>query len=291
MLRGLFEEIVRRRLWPIALLALVVVAAAPLFFLRSAAQDEPSPAEAAQAARALPAAGDLPARAQRLLTTTGPKSPRGRRTGKGQDPFQAPAASARSDAREDATAGRSPSTAAGGGGPANPVPVVITDANGKKVQPTTGSDATPGGSGTTPAAGVAVDVRFSKHGTRHVMRSIPPMKPFSVAGKLIASFVRYSPTRKAAVFAVSPGTSVDGVACRHEDGTCRYVDISAGKHARLTLVTTQGQLITRRIDVVRITLTPAGTAPQKSAVDGACLLKKLLKLGLGDPPVKSDACA
>jgi hypothetical protein len=59
MLRTLLDEVMRRRLWPIPLVAVLVAVAAPLLFLKSAPQDAPP---ASLAAPAMAPAGKLPAR-------------------------------------------------------------------------------------------------------------------------------------------------------------------------------------------------------------------------------------
>ena len=101
---------------------------------------------------------------------------------------------------------------------------------------------------------VAVDIRFGPKNDTKIRRAIPRNKAFYIHGKLVAVFVKYSPSRKKAVFAVAPGLHISGpVKCRVEDGVCRYLDIPAGSHARLTMVTRQqGTSCSRRLDVVRI---------------------------------------
>ncbi len=60
MLRNLLDEVRRRHLWPIPVIALLVAVAAPLLFLKSAPSDAPlasAPAPAAAPAGQLPARG------------------------------------------------------------------------------------------------------------------------------------------------------------------------------------------------------------------------------------------
>ena len=104
MLRNLLDEVVRRRLWPIPLVAVLVAVAAPLLFLKPAPPDAPL---ASMAAPPVAPAAELPARAQRLLTGSdaGAADERGPRSRK-SDPFQAPSS-------------RSDSTSASGSDPAS----------------------------------------------------------------------------------------------------------------------------------------------------------------------------
>jgi hypothetical protein len=307
IVRGLFEEMIRRRLWPIALAAVLVVVAAPLFFLNKGPNPDDPGVAGAQNVPAIPAAAGLPTRAERLVTNAERKPAKPKHKRKAADPFSAPkGVKVAAAADQPAAANQAPADSAktSDSGPSKPIPVVITDAKGKTVG---GSDSSSAGSGSSPgdsgssgtsssstgAQVASVDVRYSKHGTRHVLHAIPRLKPFLAGGKLLATFVKYSTVRKAAVFAVSPGTTVSGVYCRFEDDVCRYVDIPAGDGARLKLITAEGQVITRKLDVEDVTFVPGASAGSAgdSAKDGACLLQKLLKLGLGDPPVTLDACA
>lgn len=309
MLRNLIDEITERRLWPIPALALLVALAAPLLFLKSS----PSGAPAASApAPAAPAAGSLPARAERLLATTGADARSGRKTpsGSASDPFAPPASSGGGTPASSTKGGSSsaPSSSSGGKGSAAdsnaPVPVVITNPDGT----------TPGGSGAAPsppqpigdgsstapatvtkAARPNVDVRYGERFPGRLHRGIPRLQTFVAGGRAIAIFVKYSPNRDKAVFAIAPRTLVTGeVKCRRKQGMCRYVDIPVGKHARLTTLATDGSLVTRRLDVARISRSrrsgTAAAAASRTPADGRCLLEKMLALGANDWPLARSAC-
>ena len=114
-------------------------------------------------------------------------------------------------------------------------------------------------------------------------------------------FVKYSPTRDKAVFAVAPSTIVVGdVECRARQGVCRYVDLPAGKHVRLTTRTAKGTFVSRRLDVVSIKRVPETVAavttptpaPRATPLPQAtCLLKNLLALPSAIlPSISVDAC-
>jgi hypothetical protein len=266
MLRNLVEEIVRRRLWPIPLVALVVALAAPLLFLKSA------PPQAAPDATVTVAAtdGGLPARAQRLLTTTDARETSNRRLSSSRrDPFQAP--SSRSAAAKRVSAGKSASSSKKTkkkkkASSDEPVPVVIQNADGSNVStspaPTGAGDSgtstarstTLPTTGSTESSMPTVDVRFGDHENSPIHRRIPRLKTFQVGDDIAVIFVKYSPTRHKAVFAINPTTTVGGgdVQCRRKAGVCRYVDIPAGSYARLTFTTSDGSRLTRRLDIVRV---------------------------------------
>jgi hypothetical protein len=263
MLRDVLDEIVRRRLWPIPVLAIAVVLAVPLLFLKSAPQDVPAPAAAVPSAQL-----DLPARAPRLLTSTDASAIERRRLSPtARDPFRAPASrgkkSAGAGGKKAASSKKAQTTSSSGSAQSHgPVPVVIITPKGTKPAASEpAATATPSGhsSGTsTPRSSQAsstpkVDMRFGAEKDSPIQREIPRLKSFRVGGKVAVVFVKYSPSRHKAIFAIDPSTTVRGdIHCRRIDGLCRYVDIPAGTYARLIFVNDDGSRVSRRLDVVRV---------------------------------------
>ncbi|HTN24883.1 MAG TPA: hypothetical protein VL120_12900 [Solirubrobacteraceae bacterium] len=303
MLRNMLHEIIRRRLWPIPLVAVIVMIAAPVLLLKSA----PAGAPLATASVPAPAAvGKLPARAQRLLAATAAASARSGAKGSERDPFLAPAGRRVTATTDAAAAAATPkpksatSGAASGGGATTtaPIPVVIQNADGTSVTPTTGTTPSTGsasGAGAGSSGPASVDVRFGPSAGGRVHRAIPRLQTFYIHGKLAAVFVKYSPSRHKAVFAVSPDLIVTGpVKCRTLNGVCRYVDIPAGSYVRLTMLTSDRILVRRRLDVARIShgrgvsSTTAVAAGDHS--ENACLLGKLQALRPGGTPIDRVAC-
>jgi len=303
MLGNLIDEVMRRRLWPILLGAVVVAVGAPLFFLKSPSDVPPASTAAPPPAKA----GELPARAQRLLATSDAPAAAARKpAGSARDPFQPPASHRPSHdgvAGKSSSASKPASTAAAAN---KPVPVVITNANGiAPATPAATATPTPMPSSAAPIEGApaqpaivrtaAVDVRYGERLPGRVYRSIPRHQTFVAGGRVIAVFVKYSPNRNKAVFAIGPRTLVTGgIACRRKQGVCRYVDIAAGKHVRLTTLTASGKLVSRRLDVMRIDRARrfggSAAAARSAPADGACLLGKLLSLTADDSPLAADAC-
>jgi len=305
MLANLIAEIRDRRLWPIPAIALLVAIAAPLLFLKSTPPDAPLGSTPAPAAAPT---GKLPSRAQRLLATSDitveMTAPR-KRT-KASDPFEAPSsrkASAADDRSSkgaaDAGTGTAPASGTTPSTPTidQPMPVVITNPDGSQQTTTTPpirGDA-PATTTTAASAGaIVVDVRYGESIPARLHRAIPRLQTFEAGGRIIAIFVKYSPNRHKAVFAIAPGTIVEGdIECRRKQGVCRYVDIPVGKGVRLTIGATDGSLVTRRIDVeriVRASTTGATAAASGAPPNGACLLGKVLSLGVADAPLAGDAC-
>jgi hypothetical protein len=302
MLRNLISEIRRRHLWPIPVVALLVAIAAPLLFLKPAEQQAPaSPADTVMAP-----AGQLPARAQRLLDTNNvaAKTAARRPARNANDPFQAPShgASVAADASAadapDAAATTSTSAPAAATAPTDPVAVVITNSDGIVPDPPKDpADPTaPAKTGTTtvPAATRAVTTRFGQQYPAPVQHSVARTQTFVSDGHIVAIFVKYSPARDKAVFAIAPSTVVTGnVVCRRKDGVCRYVDIAVGKHVRLATRAADGTLVSSRLDVMRIDQAPlpdATPAANSAPANGSCLLAKLLTLTTEDEPLSRDAC-
>lgn len=296
MLRNLLDEVMRRRLWPIAVVALLVGAAAPLLFLKPTAQDAP-PASMAVPAEA--PAGELPARAQRLLAGSRAAGVEARRRrSRRTDPFQAPPSYAGSTSKpagaapgkdKPASAAAPSGALAGAAVPTAPGPIAPRPATPASVPRAVGDDDAP-----TPVPTRLVDVRFGKRIPARLQRRIPRLQTFLAEGRIVAVFVKYSPRRRKAVFAIAPGTLVDGqIDCRRKEGLCRYIDIPAGKGVRLITRGSDGTPVSRRLDVVRI-VRPSqarGSATVSStSADGTCLLGKMLALGVRDVPPAGDAC-
>ncbi len=314
MFRSLVSEVVSRRMWPIPLVAILIAVAAPLLFMKSA----PVGAPASTTAPPVATAGELPAGAERLVTTSDKAVlPTKRVKRKGKDPFASPkVAAANADPSPTATSAP-PATSSGNSGA-----VVIKNSDGSTatMPATSTSGATSSApktstTKTTPAAPTApktttpdssssnatktvtyVDVKFGKQMNTMTRFRVPRLQTFRAGGKVAAMFINYSESRHVAVFAVAPSTKVSGdVECREIKGVCRYVDIPEGSYARLRLRGENGALQSRRLDVVSVRELPLagnGSArPRETTLSAAtCLLKGLLKLPATVPSISADSC-
>ena len=317
MLRNLIDEVRSRRVLAFAALGVLVALALPLLFLKSAPEGAPTANTAAPAAAE---EAKLPARAARLLATDDAGAAGGHARGSSQDPFSPPAAyrsaaAAAADGKAaggSAGAGGASAPAASGSAPASsaaakeaanaqagggskgltaPVPAVTTSPS-----TTTDNDT----SSRKPARSLnsqnaAVDIRFGAKRDTRIKRAIPRHKAFYIHGKLVAVFVKYSPVRRAAVFAVAPGLHVTGdVKCRVISGACRYVDLPAGAHAWLTMVTANRTIVSRRLDVVRVKRRTAGRNTRATSAsarsEASCLARKLVAMERGDALLGRNAC-
>lgn len=297
MFRTVLDEMMRRRLLPVAALAVLVAIIAPLLFLKGAPDDAPS-ANAAAPAAAEPA--KLPARAARLLAANDGDASDGATKGSAQDPFNPPssvraaaAAAAKGGAATPAAkADTGKSSGKASGATTDPIPVVIK--NDDKQASSKSNSTSPKRSTGSSTRSIAVDIRFGAKKDSRLRRAIPTNKAFYIHGKLVAVFVKYSQSRKKAVFAVAPGVHISGPSSSRVTDNVRYVDIASGSHARLTLVTASKTVVSRRLDVVRAksrttsNTTKATAASSRS--EAACLLGKLTAMKPGDPLVNRDAC-
>jgi hypothetical protein len=297
MMRNLIEEVRTRRVLAFAALGVLVALALPLLFLKSAPEGAPAANSAAPAA-AEPA--KLPARAARLLATNDAATARGQAKGASHDPFNPPAAfRAAADAGKGGAAApakaSTPTVTSGGGGGSTatkPAPAVTQTPAPSPANNTVTPRRT---TSALNANNASVDIRFGPKADTKLRRGIPRQKAFYIHGKLVAMFVKYSPSRKAAVFAVAPGMLITGpVKCRAQDGACRYLDIPAGAHAWLTIATPSRTIVSRRLDVVRIKRRKPSSSTRATAAGdtgvSACLLGKLLDQKAGDALLDRDAC-
>ena len=312
MLRNLIDEVRNRRVLAFAALGVLVALALPLLFLKSAPEGAPAANTAAPAAAEeakLPAACRPPARHDRRgrrgrsgqgrrhtirSARPRPTAPRrlrrrqGARAGAGEDPGH------RARPRRGRAAGRTRRRRQQAG------------RSGRRQEPGRPTPSTnERRDGTTrrkPARSLNARQRVGRHplrpegATRRSGARSRARRRFYIHGKLVAVFVKYSPSRKAAVFAVAPGLHISGPAkCRVENGACRYVDIPAGSHAWLTMVTRQPHdrepppgRRPHQAAHARASSTRATAASARS--EAACLLGKLVAMKRGDALLDRDAC-
>ena len=299
MFRSVLDEMRRRRLLPVAALALLVAIIAPLLFLKGAPDGAPS-ADSAAPAAATPA--KLPARAARLLAANDGDASNGATKGSAQDPFNPPssvraAAAAAAKGGAATTAPKSATAKSSGtsaGKTTEPIPVVIKNDDGKSSAKSNPSASTAPKSTRSSTRTIAVDIRFGAKKDSKIRRAIPSNQALYIHGKLVAVFVKYSPSRKKAIFAVAPGVHISGPASSRVTDNVRYVDIKPGSHARLTLVTPSRTIVSRRLDVVRAKARTSSNTTRATAAgartEAACLLGKLTAMKPGDSLIRRDAC-
>jgi hypothetical protein len=297
MLRNLIDEVRNRRMLAFAALGVLVALALPLLFLKSAPEGAPAVNAAAPAAAK---EAKLPARAARLLATSDPGAPGNEAKGSAQDPFAPPAsyraaasATAAGSAGGAAKAAGATSASKAGSSSTKPIPVVIENASPSKKSSNSSNSSGNSNSSTTtaPTSTLTVDIRYGKKKDSPIKRAISRNKAFYIHGKLVAMFVRYSPSRKKAIFAVAPGLHISGPASTRVTDNVRYVDIAVGSHAWLTMITADRTIVKRRLDVVHThSVSSAKATPAGASAEGVCLLGKLTAMKPGDRLLDRDAC-
>jgi hypothetical protein len=245
LLRSLLDDLVEKRLWPIALLLAITAVAVPVVLGRSGA--------GARAASAPPAtaAADGAAAATPAVEIVGPAATRGR-SGPVRDPFRrstkpapkttahgaaratkiaAPASgSVSTGAESDATATVTPTHAA-------PVAATPTDGATATATPTDGAPvaATPA-AGDAPAASVyRARVRWG-HDEHAAVSGLSRLQPLGGSPSPALLYLGTTRSGARAVFLLGPNASAEGDGTCAEK-TCRVIRLTAGD---TTVVTVQG---------------------------------------------------
>jgi hypothetical protein len=251
VVRGILQDLVEKKLWPLAVLLIAAIFAVPVLLGGddAPAADPPLPAAQASADRLAKAAIEL----------QGPANVR-RPSGEGLDPFRQPPKPASSDAAPatggaastggqsgasgdtgsastgDSGSGSTGSTDTGGGAspqtPATPAPVT------KKKPAGTFSDAT-------------VDLRFGETGAVKALRDVRRLSPLPSAEDPFFVFDGVLRGTRTARFTVSEDVRAtgDGV-CRPSKATCRSIDVRAGQSVYFDLKLADGTTKQFQLDVV-----------------------------------------
>ena len=274
---------------------MLVAVVAPLLFLKGAPDGAPRPTRPLRQPPRRPSCRRGPPACSPPPTPAPPAAA----TGTAQDPFSPPAAfraaAASAAAAGTATTAKSSGDAArstsSGTTSTKPIPVVIQNGSSSKKSPKSSKSSGNSNSSTAPASTQTVDIRFGKKKDSPIKRAIPRNKAFYIHGKLVAMFVKYSPNRKKAIFAVAPGVHISGPVSTRVSDNVRYVDVPVGSHARLTMITANRVIVKRRLDIVRArSVSRAKATPAAASAEGACLLGKLVAMKPGDRFLDRDAC-
>jgi hypothetical protein len=250
-LRNLVNELVERRLWPIALLLLVALLAVPLLLSKSASpavDDGPEtgtpPAAVAGAARAAAAPGAP------VVSVTRDAVPAAPLRGRAKNPF-------RQQYEEpvlDGTTSTSTSTATS---------ATQTPAGGSGSTPSGGTQGGGGSGGQTPPSSAqptyvyaAIDVRFGKAGKRlRRIEDVPRLTPLPNADHPIVVFLGMRRDRETAVFLVSTDVHVQGLGqCVPSQRTCEAIELREGEAAFLDFTEADGTVQQYELDLDAVTL-------------------------------------
>jgi hypothetical protein len=247
--RGLWEELVERRLWPVALALLVAIVAVPVLMSKSS-PSSPTPSPAAPAGGAAsPLAAFQPA-----VSTEGRKSSQIRKnlrrfgtknpfTPKGAT-FAGSSAAGTATVTSGATGAAGVATVSGGGTSGVSDTGTSTGATGSPVPstttPTTGSS---GGTTGVTYYTYTVDVRFGKTGDTQTM-TLTKFRALPTSDNPIVVFMGVRNDGETAVFLVSADatTTGDGT-CSPSDDECTFLYLKKGDQRMIESVDQTGAVV------------------------------------------------
>ncbi|HKG02497.1 MAG TPA: hypothetical protein VKB03_04900 [Conexibacter sp.] len=244
--RNIWNELVERRLWPVALVLVAALVAVPLLLAKSppATTDEPAPAPAAVAAAASAAA--LPG--EPVVSVAQGDEPDAPLRGHAKNPFrqqhvqaESAATATTATATTDSTNSGSGSSGASGGGGG--------DSN-------SGGGAQPQPEPQPTFTYASVDVRFGHAGKQlRAIRDVPRLTPLPSATNPIVVFLGTRRDRRTAVFLVSTDVHVQGLGqCVPSRSNCEAIELRDGETAFLDFTAADGSVDQYELDLVRVTL-------------------------------------
>jgi hypothetical protein len=239
--RGLWEELVERRLWPVAVALLVAIVAVPVVMSKSAPQTT-APASATPAGGASPLAAFQPA-----VTTEGRKSSQIRKNLRRfgtKNPFTPKGATFAGSGTATVTSG---ATGAAG--------VAATVSGGTDTGSSTGASSSPVPSTTSPTSGstgdgtgvtyytYTVDVRFGKTDNTQTM-TLTKFRALPSSNDPIVVFMGVRNDGETAVFLVSADatTTGDGT-CSPSDDECTFLYLKKGEQRMIESVGQDGAVV------------------------------------------------
>lgn len=263
-LRNLVNELVERRLWPVALLLLVALVAVPLLLAKPASSvDEdasatpaPAQAQAAAAAAARPPA-DVPPGGEPVVAVAQADQPDAPLRGSKKNPFR------QQHVQPEAN-------------PAGSSTVVATDAGGSGGSGGTGQS----GSGDTGSGGTvapppvrmywypSIDVRFGHAGRElRLFEDVPPLAPLPRTQKPVVIYLGVlRRDHETAGFLVSTDVNVQGLgrrACHPSPRPCQAITMRRGDVVFLDYTEADGTVVQYELELVNLTRRET-TSPTKA---------------------------
>jgi len=253
-LRNLLNELIERRLWPVALLLVLALVAVPLLLSKPAASSDdatPASATAPDAPAAVAAAarkpGDIPPGGEPIVSVAQADKPAARLRGHAKNPFRQQHDDEPAPGTVTATAG---SASSGDGGSSAPAP----GGGGRGNSGDSGGQAPSSPSPTYVYA--SVDVHFG-HAGHHLraIEDIPRLTPLPNANHPIVVFLGTRRDRATAVFLVSTDVHVQGLGqCVPSARDCEAIELREGEVALLDFTQADGTVAQYELDLDRVTL-------------------------------------
>lgn len=285
-LRNLFDELVERRLWPVALLLVLALAAVPLLLSKPAASTDDgapatTPAEApAAVAAAARAPGDTPPGGEPVVAVAQAEKPTAPLRGHAKNPFRQQ---------------HVPADPASGAASSSTVTASATSGDA-----TTGSGGGSGGSGGEAPSDpqptfeyASIDVRFGHAGHRlRMIEDVPRLTPLPNASNPIVVFLGMRRDHETAVFLVSTDVHVQGLGqCVPSRRLCEAIELRRGEAAFFDYTQEDGDAEQYELDLDDVTLhTTTSAAVARRAYARVSRAGKLL-LGRGSVRSSADGVA
>ncbi len=293
-LHDTWRGMIQRRLWPVALLLVLALAAVPLLLL---AEADPAPV----AARA-EVAGDAAELVAQPLVAVASASDRDRVRrvlGDRKDPFkptsqpkrrkQAKAATARKTSEKD----RAGSPAGSSPGSSTPTETYRAPSVGSKPAPapTPSPDSTPA-EPARPAG--SLSVRWGASDNEELEEiDIERLDPLPSPEDPVIVYLGASSDGDSAVFLVDAGVTVEGDArCRPNPGDCQTFELQAGETEFIEVETEGGEKVQYQLDLVKIhgrRAERAKAARRAGAGEASATRRALRSLGQDEPEYRFDA--
>ena len=286
-LRTLFDELVERRLWPVALLLVLALAAVPLLLSKPAASTDegasattPAEAPAAVAARA---PSDTPPGGEPVVAVAQAEKPSASLRGRAKNPFRQQHLAA-DPASVGSTSSASTASSTSGGD-------------------TTGSGGGTGGTGNSGGEApsepqptfeyASIDVRFGHAGHRlRTIEDVPRLTPLPNASNPIVVFLGMRRDRETAVFLVSTDVHVQGLGqCVPSKRLCEAIELRRGDAVFFDYTKPDGDVEQYELDLDAVTLhTTTSAAVARHAYARVSRVGKLLLAG-GSVRTSADGVA
>lgn len=251
-LRNVLNELVERRLWPVALLLVLALVAVPLLLSKSDAPTDagapaattPSEAPAAVASAARKP-GDIPPGGEPVVSVAQTEEPAAPLRGHAKDPFR--------QQHVDPVAATNVVSSAG---------AASTGSNGTAPSGSGSTGGSGGSGGETPSPPAptyvyaSIDVHFGHAGhTLRAIEDVPRLTPLPNANHPIVVFLGMRRDFATAVFLVSTDVHVQGVdQCVPSRKDCEAIELREGDVALLDFTETDGTVQQYELDLDRVTL-------------------------------------
>ena len=268
--RNVFQDLVERRLWPVALVLVVALIAIPVLLSKSPASEPGATPVSPPAAPATGSAGALSA-FQPVINTEGTKSSEIRKRLKGfatKDPFKVqglPKAGSTTGqltppgATSDAGAATGTGTTTGTG-----TSTPGTSGTSGSGESTSGSgDSTGSGSPTLSYFTYTVDVRFGKVDNLD-KKNVEPFRALPSSEDPVVVFMGVKTDGKTAVFLVSSASGTTGEGNCEPDDTCTFLYMKEDQQQSFEAVDANDQVVNYALKILKINVEET-EAPQSSS--------------------------